>query len=1281
MKIVPDFRVAGDRTILNASTLVALLILLGGSASLAIGTPQLGDAPRAPQPDEVRRLRQAVPVAPLVSSPLSVTTTNREEVRNFFNTVYADSENPTMGWTGDVGTCSPGTTLSTFRDKVVQRINYFRAMAGMLAGIVLNDTWNGKDQQAALMMSANNALSHFPPPSWSCYTVDGTNASANSNISLGNAGPDAINGFIEDHGSNNSIVGHRRWILYPQTQTMGTGDVPVNGTYNSANATWVFDGNYGGPRPATRQPYISWPPPGYAPYQVVYPRWSFAYPNADFSSASVTMSTNGVPIPVTLETVATGYGENTLVWYPSNLDPTNPYQWPQPATDTTYSVNVQSVKIGGSPSNFNYTVTVFDPSVPGPDTVLPVVSGPDQPAVGGANSYSFVTVPTATGYQWQQSQRAPFTAVEGAENGYANVITNTSPGYSVIVTTPVASGGHAFHLATPDPSDQFLTLNRTLLPGAGAQLQFKSQLGWATSTQFANVQVSLDQGNSWNDVYNQAGSDGSGESSFNTRTVSLASYAGRSILVRFRYAYTGGTYYPDTTTGVGWYIDDISFSGTEEQTSPVASTSVAGNTFNFSPSQATNYALQVRAQVYNNFYLEWGPVKSVTAISVTPVVASFTASPTNGVAPLAVTFTDTSTGTITNRFWNFGDGGTTNTSLTSFQRTYNAAGTNTVVLIVSGAAGVSTNTRPNYIVVTNPPPTGLLQVNISPAGAVSAGAQWQVDSGAWQNSGATVSGLSVGSHTVHFNTVTGWTSPADQSVTINNGSTTTATGTYVQQTGSLQVNISPAGAVTAGAQWQVDGGAWQNSGATVAGLSVGSHTVHFTTVTGWTSPANQSVTINNGSTTTATGTYIQQTGSLQVNISPAGAVSAGAQWQVDGGAWQNNGATVSGLGVGSHSVHFKPITAWAAPADQSVTINNGATTTAAGTYTPVDTTPPTLTILTPPDYQIFGTAALTVTGTASDASGIQSVTVNGASAAMIGANWSAPITLALGTNTLTVIATDNSTAQNTATQIVHAVFAPGSPTPPPQIIAAPAVTNALLQIANRFIVAALDTNGFTVAALDPGGNPLNYQWSFGDGTASDWSLLSGATHIYTTANCGPYTASVTVSNGVAAVSTNLPVTVACALTIVKPSGKLTATVNFDPKKSNVDKASLTATLDLGPAYQPFNPLNLQLTVDIGGAQVPFTLDKKGRGLSGTSTCRLSYTKPTKTKPGFWTIKVVLSKGTWHDPWAAHGLVNATVKSPGVPVVLPVAVLVGDEAFAAEPTLKYTATIKKTGTAK
>ena len=158
------------------------------------------------------------------------------------------------------------------------------------------------------------------------------------------------------------------------------------------------------------------------------------------------------------------------------------------------------------------------------------------------------------------------------------------------------------------------------------------------------------------------------------------------------------------------------------------------------------------------------------------------------------------------------------------------------------------------------PQTGSLQVTLSPAGAVSAGAQWQVDGGTWQNSGATVASLAVGSgHTLAFKTVSGWTTPGSQTPTIVANQTTTATGTYVviSQTGSLQVTPSPAGAVSAGAQWQVDGGAWQSSGATVSGLAVGSgHTLAFKTVSGWTTPGNQTPTIIANQTTTATGTYV-----------------------------------------------------------------------------------------------------------------------------------------------------------------------------------------------------------------------------------------------------------------------------------------------------------------------------------------------------------------------------------------------------------------------------------------
>ena len=85
-----------------------------------------------------------------------------------------------------------------------------------------------------------------------------------------------------------------------------------------------------------------------------------------------------------------------------------------------------------------------------------------------------------------------------------------------------------------------------------------------------------------------------------------------------------------------------------------------------------------------------------TNLTAEPLSASFTASPTNGLAPLAVTFTDTSTGAITNRFWDFGDGGTTNTTTNAVTYTY-APGTYTVTLVVTGPNGVSTNTQPNYV--------------------------------------------------------------------------------------------------------------------------------------------------------------------------------------------------------------------------------------------------------------------------------------------------------------------------------------------------------------------------------------------------------------------------------------------------------------------------------------------------------------------------------------------------------------------------------------------------------
>jgi hypothetical protein len=89
--------------------------------------------------------------------------------------------------------------------------------------------------------------------------------------------------------------------------------------------------------------------------------------------------------------------------------------------------------------------------------------------------------------------------------------------------------------------------------------------------------------------------------------------------------------------------------------------------------------------------------------------------------------------------------------------------------------------------------------------------------------------------------------------------------------GLLQVDILPAGAVTAGAQWSVDGPLPVRDSGTYTALAVGiPHTVYFTTVSGWTTPADQQATIFEGQTTTNYGTYVL-TGSapaLAVTLTP-----------------------------------------------------------------------------------------------------------------------------------------------------------------------------------------------------------------------------------------------------------------------------------------------------------------------------------------------------------------------------------------------------------------------------
>ena len=559
----------------------------------------------------------------------SVDISDRQHSRVFFNTIFGTSAGTADGFTGDVDNCIPGVTSALFKEAVLLRVNYFREMAGVPDGVTFDTTKNAKSQEAALIMSANEDLSHEPPETWDCWTQDGDEAAGASNLSLGNYGWDAVFSQMRDNGTNNSAAGHRRWIVFPPTEVMGTGDIPASNNFPPSNSLWVLDlPNISNDVPIRDSdavnglPFVAWPPPGFVPYQIAFPRWSFAIPNAsvganaDFSSATVTMTQGGDVIATDIEPLSSGIGDNTLVWVADGLDPSNSTAaWPKPNADTTYQVSINNVLVDGGTHDFSYEVTLFDPSTQGAGEVEAEITGPANATVGTATAYTFSTVSFAEDYALRTATSSDFSGTEGAESGTATITDGTSAAYSVVSETVSATGNASFRLAHPAPPiDQYFVMERLLLVSSSSVLSFKSRLGVATSDQIAKAQVSLDDGQSWIDVYTQAGSGQPGETTFTDRSVPLSDYAGRAILVRFAYEFDSGSYFPQTIDGVGFYVDDITVTNAQELTDTTTSTLGDVSSFDFTPPAYGDYVMQVQYFGWPGFPgSDWGPAFTVTA--------------------------------------------------------------------------------------------------------------------------------------------------------------------------------------------------------------------------------------------------------------------------------------------------------------------------------------------------------------------------------------------------------------------------------------------------------------------------------------------------------------------------------------------------------------------------------------------------------------------------------------------------------------------------------------------
>lgn len=129
-------------------------------------------------------------------------------------------------------------------ENALNLLNFIRYVAGIPAGVTLNEDYTELAQAGALLNCVNGTLSHEPVrPSGFTEEYDelynkGRKGCSSSNIAYnyGNMAQSLLNGWMYDGDSSNiGRMGHRRWVLNPSMQQTGFGAV---GAYS---AMYAFD--------------------------------------------------------------------------------------------------------------------------------------------------------------------------------------------------------------------------------------------------------------------------------------------------------------------------------------------------------------------------------------------------------------------------------------------------------------------------------------------------------------------------------------------------------------------------------------------------------------------------------------------------------------------------------------------------------------------------------------------------------------------------------------------------------------------------------------------------------------------------------------------------------------------------------------------------------------------------------------------------------------------------------------------------------------------------------
>jgi len=327
----------------------------------------------------------------------------------------------------DLNSCKEGTLKDSEKQKVLQQVNYIRKIHG-LKPVVYDNSYDAKTAKAALIIAANEALNHTPPSSVKCFSQNGYDGSANSNLYIqwfyGTNYPtseSSINGWIQD--MNVEPCGHRRWLTDPFLKFVSFGRVDGASAKNAGfGVTGMtiyvisdnkdnlsgWDSNY------VAYPYHAYPKAfffdsqnknWYLSFTAVMDRVNYwNNQKVNYTSASVEMKDDGGAVVAvsSLQYENDGYGVPNLIKWKASILP-----------DKKYWVTVKNVDMGGVKKNFNYWFNVTDAPPQGdPPKTAPSLSNPANNATNQDinPTLSWASVIDATFYNLMYSTTSDFSA-------------------------------------------------------------------------------------------------------------------------------------------------------------------------------------------------------------------------------------------------------------------------------------------------------------------------------------------------------------------------------------------------------------------------------------------------------------------------------------------------------------------------------------------------------------------------------------------------------------------------------------------------------------------------------------------------------------------------------------------------------------------------------------------------------------------------------------------------------------------------------------------------------